>query len=86
MIVGSQYYIMSHAYHHFVGEVTEFLGQHTVVLKNVVRVQSCQRGWTEFNFEGFKKDTTYTHWRDGTEITGWFVVEPFPHPIPKRKE
>ena len=81
--VGKRYYFMVHAYHHFLGEVVEITGRKECVLKNVIRVQSCSRGWTEFFRDGCKKDTTYTIWPDGYEITGWFGCAPWKHPIPK---
>ena len=81
--VGKRYYFMAHAYHHFLGEVVEITGRKECVLKNVIRVQSCSRGWTEFFRDGCKKDTTYTVWPDGTEISGWFAAIPWKHPIPK---
>lgn len=82
--VGDKVYLFSHAYHHIVGEVVEVLGvrgKH-VELKDVRRVQSCSRGWTEFFAQGFLGDTTYTVWPDGTEVDGWFIKVPWNHPIP----
>jgi hypothetical protein len=81
--VGDRRYFLVHAYHHFCGEVLEIERADSILLKNVVRVQSCQRGWAEFFRDGFKDDTEYTVWLDGTRITGAFVDSPWPHDIPK---
>ncbi len=84
MEVGKRYYFIAHAYHHFIGEVVEILGVKRVVLNNVVRVQSCRRGWTEFFRDGMKEDTTYTVWTDGHELPDWISATPWPHPIPRK--
>ena len=85
MKVGDKFYFYVHAYHHVVGEVAEFLGPKTAVLKNPVWVYSCRRGWTEFFKDGIRKDdTVFHHLPDGTEVSGWFMACPWNHPIPKR--
>ena len=81
MDVGKMYYIVAHAYWHFVGEVTEVLGPKTVRLKNVRQVHRCERPWTKFFAEGFGKDTRYDTWPDGTEVTA-ILHTPWEHPIP----
>lgn len=83
--VGKRYYFVVHAYHHFLGEVAEITGKKECVLRNVVRVQSCQRGWTEFFRDGCCDDTNYTAWPDGTEVDNWMVAVPWPHAIPGEK-
>jgi hypothetical protein len=83
MKIGDKFYFMTHAYHHFLGEIADMPMPKTVILKDVVRVQSCARGWTEFFRDGAKNDTTMTHWPDGTEVCGWFTAVPWVHDIPK---
>ena len=80
--LGKSYYFLTHAYHHFLGTVTEVTGRKECVLSNVRRIQSCTRNWTRFFANGARKDTNFTTWPDGTEITGWFVCAPWKHPIP----
>jgi hypothetical protein len=82
MKVGDKFYFMTHAYHHFLGEIVDMPAPKTVIVKTVVRVQSCQRGWSEFFRDGCQGDTVLTHWPDGCEICGWFVAAPWNHPIP----
>jgi hypothetical protein len=84
--VGKKYYFFTHAYHHFVCEVVEVIGKHEVRIRNVARVQSCPRPWTEFFKDGFKNDTNYEIFPDDGEIVGWFAVFPWHHPIPKTKK
>ena len=80
--VGKKYYFMCHAYHHFIGEVVKITGKKEAVLKNVIRVYSCSRGWTEFFRDGAANDTVFTEWPDGTSLNDWFAVTPWNHPIP----
>jgi hypothetical protein len=84
---GKCFYIAAHAYHHFIGEVVESFhpARKECILKNVIRVQSCSRGWTEFWRDGCKNDTTFTVWPDGTEVSNWLFAVPWNHPIPKGK-
>ena len=82
MEVGKAYYFMSHAYHHFIGVVVEIGGPSRARITNVIRVQSCRRGWTEFFAEGLKDDTIYTHFPDGW-VTGAFGIFEWNHDIPK---
>ena len=81
--VGKRYYFLVHAYHHFLGEVVEITGKRECVIRNVVRVQSCQRPWTEFFAEGCKKDTSYTFWPDGVSIS-YMAAVPWEHEIPRK--
>lgn len=78
--VGGKYYFKSHAYHHYIAEVVEITGKREAWCKNIIRVQSCQRGWTDFFAEGVKSDTNYTHFPDGS-IT-WFNAFEWHHNIP----
>jgi hypothetical protein len=81
--VGKRYYFMVHAYHHFIGEVVKITGRKSCILKDVRRIQSCMRGWTEFFKDGAKNDTSCTIFPDGTFIDGWFAALPWNHPIPE---
>ena len=80
---GKRYYFFVHAYHHFLGEVVEVIGRKEVVLRNVVRVHSCKRGWRDFFRDGCKDDTIYAAFPDGTSVSGWMVAVPWLHEIPK---
>lgn len=42
MEVGEKYYIVAHAYYHYVGEVVKVIGPKTVELKNVCQIHSCK--------------------------------------------
>lgn len=83
MEVGKKYYVISHAYYHYVGEVTE-VNPRGVKMRNVVQVHGCDRGWTEFFKDGFKADTRYDVVPDGTGLS---VIDYFPwgHDIPTEK-
>ena len=79
--VGKKYYLLVHAYHHFIAEVVEVTGKREADVKNVIRVQSCTRGWTEFFRDGLMNDTTYTHFPAGS-IT-WLAAFEWNHPMPE---
>lgn len=85
MKVGEKYYFIIHAYYHYLGTVVEILGTQRVVINDVVRVHSCQRGFTEFFEDGCENDTVMTFWPDGKEFT-YLDATPWPHAIPKRKK
>lgn len=78
---GKRYYFMIHAYHHVIAEVVAITGKREADVKNVIRIQSCRRGWTEFFRDGLGNDTTYTHFSDGS-IT-WFDAFEWNHSIPE---
>ena len=84
MEVGQKYYIIAHAYWHFVGEVAEVIGPKTVKLKNVCQVHLCGRNWSAFFASGFGNDTKFDSWPDGTTISAIFFA-PWEHQIPSRK-
>lgn len=81
--VGDVRYFILHSYYHYIGEVVEVTGRNSCVLKNVVRVHSCGRDFTEFFRDGFLEDTVYTHWPDNTPIVGWLIAPSWHHSIPK---
>lgn len=85
MQVGEKRYFVAHAYYHFCGVIMEIVSPRRVKLRNVVQVHSCQRSWTAFFAEGFKNDTKYDVWPDGTEIEIALPSCPFEHEIPTRK-
>ncbi len=78
---------MPHPYYHYVGVVLAIEGPDKYRLRNCVRVHSDSgRDFTAFFREGFAPTTSYTHWPDGTTVTGPFIVEaPWPHKIPEAK-
>lgn len=84
--VGERYYFIAHAYHHYIGEVVEVLGKNHFVLRNVVKVHSCGRSWTEFFRDGLKNDTKFDVMPDGKELIGVFDITPWPHEIPRTNE
>lgn len=79
--VGLKYYVMVHAYHHFVVEIAEVLGPMRAKFGRRERVQSCRRGWTEFFRDGPKDDTEFTIWPEGGVAT-FFDVSPWHHDFP----
>lgn len=81
---GKAFYVFSHAYHHFLVEIVEMLGPQRARCRNIRRIQSCQRGWTDFFRDGCESDTTYTIFPDG-ELT-WFNSFEWNHPIPGAKK
>lgn len=58
---GDKLYIITHAYHHYIGEVTEVLGIQRVALKDCIKVHSCSRKIEDFFRDGCKQDTTYDY-------------------------
>lgn len=83
-MVGNTYYFITHAYYHYIATVVEVLGTRRVSVTNVVQVHSCQRGWTEFFRDGFKKDTKYDLLPDCPDLS-YIVPFVWKHPIPKEK-
>lgn len=81
---GKCYYVMVHAYHHFLIEVGKVLGPKSVEATKVVKIHSCDRGWDEFFAEGCKNDTNLMHFPPG-EVSGWFGIFEWNHPIPTPK-
>ena len=66
---GKRYYVIAHAYFHYVGEVVRVIGPKTVELRNVCQVHSCGRNWTEFFRGGIGEDTKYDVWPDGLVVS-----------------
>jgi hypothetical protein len=80
---GDNYYIMSHAYHHYIGEIVEIFPR-TVVIKNGIKVHSCQRNWTEFFKNGCGDDTKFDVMPDLSEVPYELGVFPWKHAIPRK--
>ncbi len=81
---GELWYVVVHAYYHFLIEVAE-ANPSSVKCKRCVQVHSCGRGWTSFFADGCKSDTRMDHWPEGTILEAPFIKSPWPHEIPRRK-
>ena len=79
--IGKTYYLITHAYHHFLAEVVEVTGKREADCTRVVRVHSCRRDWTLFFRDGCGGDTVFYHFPDGS-LT-WLAAFEWPHPIPE---
>lgn len=85
MEVGTKWYIISHAYYHYVGEIARVIGPKTVELRNVCQVHSCRRNWTEFFRDGFERDTQFDVMPDGIQVPIITAI-PWNHDIPTKRE
>lgn len=85
MQVGQKYYIIAHAYYHYVGEVASVIGPKTVELRNVCQVHSCRRNWTDFFANGFANDTQFDVWPDGLTVQA-ISFAPWHHEIPTKRK
>lgn len=81
MEVDKNYYIILHAYHHFLVTVQEIHGPRFARFSRIVKVHSCRRGWTEFFRDGCMNDTTMMEFPPG-ELSGWIGIFDWKHPIP----
>jgi hypothetical protein len=52
MEIGKTYYVISHAYFHYIGTVEKIISDRLVSLTNVVQVHSSSKSWTEFFKQG----------------------------------
>lgn len=86
MEIGEKYYIVAHAYYHYVGEVVKVIGPKTVELKNVCQIHSCKRNWTEFFAGGFASDTQFDVLPDGFTVMASIVFLPWSHSIPTKRK
>ncbi len=77
---GKCYYVISHAYHHFLVRIAKLHGPQRAWCDRVVKVHSCRRGWTEFFVDGCKDDTTIMKFPAG-EVT-WIDIFEWRHEIP----
>jgi hypothetical protein len=81
---GKCYYVIVHAYHHFIGEVIEVTGRKSATFTKLRWVYSSTLNWTEFFKKGCtRKNSTIHDWPDG-EI-GWENggIFNWKHPIPE---
>lgn len=82
MEVGGRYYVISHAYFHYVGRVTEITGKNRCRMTELTAVHACGRPWTKFFADGFKDDTNYDSLPDGdVNVLNYFDWK---HPIPRK--
>lgn len=82
LVEGKAYYVVAHAYYHFIGVVVKVMPR-SVVMRSVVQVHSCSRGWSRFFAEGFGEDVRWDSWPDGTELPiGSMPVAPWNHELP----
>ncbi len=81
MEIGKSYYIILHAYHHFLVTVEEVNGPRFARFSRIVKVHSCRRGWTEFFRDGCMADTTMMEFPPG-ELSGWIGIFDWKHEIP----
>ena len=83
--VGKKYYFLSHAYHHYLGEVVE-VSPRWVKVKNCCKVLTDPRGWEACLFEGYKPGMRIQFVPDGTLLpVGHMPIHPWNHELPKRK-
>jgi hypothetical protein len=82
--VGMKVYVEAHAYHHYLGEVSEVLGIRRIALINASKVISCRRGWEDFFAQGCQNDTTTQY--VGTVLDcGYIDVIAWNHDLPRPK-
>lgn len=80
--VGKNYYVFSHAYHHFLVKVVTIHGPERIEVTHVRRIQSSQLNWTDFFKRGAtRENTVMTDFPDGM-LSGWFGIFAYPHKIP----
>ena len=79
---GDKLYVIVHAYHHFLVEVVEMLGPRRARVTNVVKIHTCQRGWTDFFLDGCMSDTNLMHFPDSDDMS-WICEFKWDHEIPK---
>lgn len=78
---GNCYYVIYHAYHHFIIRVEEMNGPRRPKFSYCDKIHSCQRGWTEFFRDGAKKDTTFMEFPPGEFEVGNYWI--WKHPLPR---
>lgn len=78
---GKRYYIMVHAYHHYIVDVVEVYAPMRAKFGRREKVHSCRRGWELFFKEGAKGDTEFMIFPEGGEAT-FFDFSPWNHDFP----
>lgn len=81
--VGKKYYIIAHAYHHYLAEVVEVTPRQ-LKLGKCAKIHSCKRSWTEFFRDGAKDDTNFDTLPEGKILNSWLDAQPWPHAIPRK--
>ncbi len=81
--VGKTYYVMTHAYHHFIGVLQEITGKREGWFTDVVKVHGSNRGWTQFFEKGPTNEDNIMRFPDGS--LSWFAIFEWNHPTPKGK-
>lgn len=77
---GKCYYVIYHAYHHFLIRVTQMNGPRRPVFDRCEKIHRCNRGWTEFFKNGAKKDTEFMIFPPGEfEVSAFWEWN---HPLP----
>lgn len=81
---GNCYYVISHAYHHFLVEIVEMLGSKRARCRRIRKVHASQLNWTQFFADGCtRENTTLFDFPDGEvswEATG--CIFEWRHSIP----
>lgn len=80
---GRYYYVICHAYHHFIGKLEEITGKREGTFSDVHWIYSSQLSWTDFFAKGFTKaNSKYHKFPDGNYpwTCGIFAWN---HPLPK---
>lgn len=80
---GGVYYIMTHAYYHYVAEVTAVYPQR-VDVGRCVQVHSDPRGWTRFFAEGWSAQTRFDEMPEGGDLAKLNAF-PWRHGFPGEK-
>ena len=83
--VGDCVYVMTHAYHNYIGRIVKIYGPGRFALAEVSKIHSCGRSWTRFFAEGIGNDTKYDSIPDKPYIACWDVTR-WDHPLPERKQ
>jgi hypothetical protein len=83
--IGDKVYLEVHAYHHYLGEVSEILGTRRVALINASKIHNCSRSWEEFFRDGAGTDTTYDYVGDVLDA-GYIDAIRWRHELPKPKK
>ena len=85
--IGKKYFVIAHAYHHYICEVTDITPKF-LITKDCIKIMSDSAGWEATLLDGLDpKKTSWQCMPDGTELPyGSLPIIPWNHPIPKRKK
>ena len=84
MVVGQCYYVMTHAYHHYLGRLAKIHGPGRYAFVEVSKVHSHPRDWTDFFAHG-AMGTRYDSVPDKPYLVCFDVTE-WSHELPPRKD